>query len=360
MGKLYTPGTWTDEILAGAERYDILNSSGSTLYEDVQINLATPVAVAGTEQSAALMNNIEDGLDALDTKVAAMEVHSATNKTTPVDADEVGLWDSISATMQKLTWANLKASLKAYFDTLYSPVTGWVPYSGTWTYASASSFTVSGDQTAVFQVDTKLKLTQTTVKYFAVSSSSYSAGTGLTTVNVIGGGTYTLASAAITSPYYSYAYKPQGWSQAIGSLTAVYTTNAGQTIATASVTVVDYEDKEYDPNGRVATGASWAYTVLIAGDYRVSAGLRMAYSTTWADGEPYLLYVYKNGAVSRILARIDSMGSANISPGISGSALLTNLAVGDTIDIRVYQNSGGNLNIDTTAGGCFVDIARVT
>lgn len=42
------------------------------------------------------------------------------SKTTPVDADEVSLWDSVSGTWKRLTWANLKATLKAYFDTLYA------------------------------------------------------------------------------------------------------------------------------------------------------------------------------------------------------------------------------------------------
>ena len=38
-------------------------------------------------------------------------VHDATSKTTPVDADELGLWDSVASTIKKLTWANIKATL---------------------------------------------------------------------------------------------------------------------------------------------------------------------------------------------------------------------------------------------------------
>lgn len=45
--------------------------------------------------------------------------HSATTKTTPVDADEIPLWDSITGLLKKLTWVNLKATLKTYFDTIY-------------------------------------------------------------------------------------------------------------------------------------------------------------------------------------------------------------------------------------------------
>jgi hypothetical protein len=46
-------------------------------------------------------------------------IHGATNKTTPVDADEFGIWDSVTGLLNRLSWANLKATLKAYFDTLY-------------------------------------------------------------------------------------------------------------------------------------------------------------------------------------------------------------------------------------------------
>lgn len=46
----------------------------------------------------------------------AAAVHAATGKTTPVDADELGLSDSESSwSLKKLTWANLKAALLAYF-----------------------------------------------------------------------------------------------------------------------------------------------------------------------------------------------------------------------------------------------------
>jgi hypothetical protein len=36
-----------------------------------------------------------------------------------VDADEVGYWDSVTGLIRKMTWANIKTVLKAYFDVLY-------------------------------------------------------------------------------------------------------------------------------------------------------------------------------------------------------------------------------------------------
>lgn len=44
-----------------------------------------------------------------------------TNKATPIDSDLLALGDSESSfSLKKLTWANLKATLKTYFDSLYN------------------------------------------------------------------------------------------------------------------------------------------------------------------------------------------------------------------------------------------------
>ena len=88
---------------------------------------------------------------------------------------------------------------------------GWIDdTSETWSYSSSAAFTISGsDLTAKYSKGTKIKLTQTTVKYFYVTSSSFASST--TTVNITGGSDYTLANAAISSNYHSYVLNPQGF-----------------------------------------------------------------------------------------------------------------------------------------------------
>lgn len=54
----------------------------------------------------------------------AAAIHGAIAKSSMSDADEFGMWDSISGLLRKITWANIKASLKTYFDTLYVALTG--------------------------------------------------------------------------------------------------------------------------------------------------------------------------------------------------------------------------------------------
>lgn len=52
-------------------------------------------------------------------------INGSDNKDTPVDADLIAIADSAASyILKKLTWQNLKAAAKAYFDTLYASITG--------------------------------------------------------------------------------------------------------------------------------------------------------------------------------------------------------------------------------------------
>lgn len=95
----------------------------------------------------------------------------------------------------------LDSSKNVTNDADATTISGWIPLNQTWTYASASSFTVPGDQTAIFTKGTPLKFTNSTTKYANVASSSYSAPN--TTVNIIVNTDYTIANTTITSPQIS-------------------------------------------------------------------------------------------------------------------------------------------------------------
>lgn len=86
---------------------------------------------------------------------------------------------------------------------------GWISPSETWVYVSASSFKVSGvNVTAKYPKGTRIKFTQSTVKYGVVVSSAFSTDT---TVTIAVNTDYTIANASITANYYSYAASPQGY-----------------------------------------------------------------------------------------------------------------------------------------------------
>lgn len=63
---------------------------------------------------------------------AASEIHAATDKATPVDADELGLVDSAASwVLKKLSWANLKTTLSSVFAVLAGKSGGQTLIGGT-------------------------------------------------------------------------------------------------------------------------------------------------------------------------------------------------------------------------------------
>ena len=82
---------------------------------------------------------------------------------------------------------------------------GWIGAVGTWTYASATTITVPSGAATYYAVGDKIKLTQTTVKYF------YVVAVADTLLTITGGTSYTLTNAAITLPYFSHDASPVGF-----------------------------------------------------------------------------------------------------------------------------------------------------
>lgn len=88
---------------------------------------------------------------------------------------------------------------------------GWTPAQETWTYASASTFTVSGiDVTAKYNKGCRLRFKQGAgYKYAVVVSSAFSTNT---TVTILVNTDFTIATpTAITDNDYSYQQSPQGY-----------------------------------------------------------------------------------------------------------------------------------------------------
>ena len=123
---------------------------------------------------------------------------------------------------------------------------------------------------------------------------------------------------------------------------AAYSTNAGQSIPNTTVTIVDFEDREYDNLGCVTTGASWKFTAPRSNWYFGSARLAFVDSAAWAAGELAQMFLYKNGASFKALDYWEAEAANTIYVTLQGSFGIY-LNKGDTIDIRVQQISGGAL-----------------
>lgn len=104
------------------------------------------------------------------------------------------------------------SNVQAALETIDETSAGWLNANETWTYASADdptfTFTITGDKTSKYSAGMKIKLTQTTAKYFIITKVVYTSNT---TITVYGGTDYNLVSAAITSPYYSTQKAPHGF-----------------------------------------------------------------------------------------------------------------------------------------------------
>ena len=70
-------------------------------------------------------------------------------------------------------------------DANFGTFSEWVVFGSAPTYVSASQFTVSGNQTTTFQVNRRVQFFQLSGTFYGtITASSYSAGTGLTTVTI--------------------------------------------------------------------------------------------------------------------------------------------------------------------------------
>lgn len=85
---------------------------------------------------------------------------------------------------------------------------GWLPHEETWTYASATTFTVASDITGRFQAGDAVRWKQGgAFLHGRIVSVTYSSPNS--TVTISGDA---IAAATITDNYYSKAYSPQGLS----------------------------------------------------------------------------------------------------------------------------------------------------
>lgn len=147
----------------------------------------------------------------------------------------------------------------------------------------------------------------------------------------------------------------EGASAAVPDTTCIVLKTTTQAVVTGGDAIVTWSSAEQNDtySGSAAMWSSGNSTQIIcqrAGVYAVGAKLSWANNTTGANR---VLYVTKNSTGPTATASVAyATASPAVAPG-GGVAMTANgearLAVGDILRCVVFQDSGGNLNIDTTS-----------
>lgn len=310
--------------LPAAEAYKVLgwNSTGTAL-----VNTDTPTTVIPIADS----------------------IHAATNKTTPVGADEIGIWNSVSGLLNRLSFTNLAAWISSSVNAFTSSsctgnaATATLATNATTLAATAStklptitataaSSALTIDMSAVyldFRSATLGDGTVTTILVdpaaLVVSSGSTlgttsavqsrlavlvinNAGTGELAVVNMAGGTDLSETGLITTT-------AEGGAGAADSATVAYSTTARTSVA---YRVVGYIESTQATAGTWATDPS---TIQPAGGNALTAMSSLGYGQTWQDVTRTAGTTYYNTTGKPIEFRaifINSNNSATATVSLNG------------------------------------------
>ena len=93
--------------------------TGDDLYVGGEFTAAGDKATTGLTAYTTDFQTVPDYLAGAGMFDMAQAIHNATASAVS-DGDELGFWEDVSNALRKITWANIKATLKTYFDGLYS------------------------------------------------------------------------------------------------------------------------------------------------------------------------------------------------------------------------------------------------
>jgi hypothetical protein len=133
----------------------------------------------------------------------------------------------------------------------------------------------------------------------------------------------------------------------------VYRNSSAQTISTSSETKVQFNAESYDKSNEFDSTSDYDFTVTTAGRYLITA------QVVWAsavDQKNLQIRLFKN--TGRILNNhIQSSGT-----GIHTSVLfdIVTLAASDTLEIRVFQDTGGDVDLTNGEDKTFFAIHRIS
>ncbi len=155
---------------------------------------------------------------------------------------------------------------------------------------------------------------------------------------------------------YNMRFPVTGWASnvAMSSIDSTreviehYSTDTATSIANGSSTTVPLEDLIESTHGALAT-ATGIFTAPVSGTYTVTASMVLTNGGGWGAGEQISLDIFKNGVSQRFFSSSFAMAAHTTYMSVSGATSI-NLKAGDTAQVKVFQNSGGAINLLSATG----------
>ncbi len=140
-----------------------------------------------------------------------------------------------------------------------------------------------------------------------------------------------------------YRTTPSG---AGAKLLSMHYKNSSQSISTSGTPVVNFDQEQYDPDGLVTTGASWAFTVPADGWHLIAPKIRFEeIASGWSAGDTASLMLKINGSPFEYLDILDDPQNNTLN-NILEASVPFDLNAGDTIAIGMQLSTSGSKTID--------------